>query len=171
MIVTANPDQWDGDMRTWEALASGALVLVDASHTPFPPGLALVHGGHVVFYDNRDRASLLGLLRHYLDHPEEAAAIAKRGQAFALQHHRASSRIDYVDAVVRGDPLLHAKEWRLAGQAQQQQSTETAAVALDGERVRGMAAGPPPWAAQHGSWSEPRDSVAPSGGRWAAAIG
>ena len=29
IVLHANPDSWEGDARTWEALASGALVFVD----------------------------------------------------------------------------------------------------------------------------------------------
>ena len=38
VVVTSNPTGWEGDSRTWEALASGALVMVDTMvvPTPFP---------------------------------------------------------------------------------------------------------------------------------------
>lgn len=100
-MVTANPDGWDGDMRTWEALASGALVLTDPLLTPLPFHTALRHREHLVFYDNADRDSLLSLLRHYLRHPHEAAEIARRGREFVRRHHQPGARMDYIDYVVR----------------------------------------------------------------------
>jgi hypothetical protein len=36
VVVTANPTGWEGDSRTWEALASGALVMVDTLACPLP---------------------------------------------------------------------------------------------------------------------------------------
>jgi len=32
VVVTCQPDRWEGDWRTWEAFASGALVFVDSVH-------------------------------------------------------------------------------------------------------------------------------------------
>ena len=34
IVVTCNPTGWEGDYRTWEALTSGALILVDKMITP-----------------------------------------------------------------------------------------------------------------------------------------
>mgnify|MGYP001288080589 CR=1 FL=1 len=28
IVVTCNPDNWEGDYRTWEALSTGSLVFV-----------------------------------------------------------------------------------------------------------------------------------------------
>ena len=63
IVVTCNPSFWDGDFRTWEAMASGALVFVDQMHVPV--AYPLLDGVHVVLYDNHD-GDLPGklLLRH-----------------------------------------------------------------------------------------------------------
>ena len=60
-MVTANPDEWDGDMRTWEALAAGALVVTDKTYAPLPWGEELRDGEHLIIYDNTDRWGSLGL--------------------------------------------------------------------------------------------------------------
>ena len=52
IVVTCNPSHWEGDFRTFEALASGALVFVDEMYTPHPR--PFVDGEHVVVYDNSD---------------------------------------------------------------------------------------------------------------------
>jgi spore maturation protein CgeB len=101
-VVTANPSDWEGDQRTWEALAAGALVFVDRLHAPMGGGAELRHGEHVVFYDNSDSQGLARVLEHYLHHVEEASAIAERGRAFALRHHRARNRVEYMDQVMTG---------------------------------------------------------------------
>ena len=49
---------------------------------------------HWVLYDSYDREAFLRLLEYYLEHPLEAQAIARAGQAYALQHHRTVSRMD-----------------------------------------------------------------------------
>jgi hypothetical protein len=76
IIVTCNPWRWEGDARTMEAMASGALVLVDRMLLP-PPGVA--HAQGVLFYNSTGH--LLHLLNWALQHPRQADAIAKEGMA------------------------------------------------------------------------------------------
>jgi len=97
IVVTANPTGWEGDSRTWEALASGALVMVDHLECPLPH--PLIDGVHVVYYDPMDKDAFLKTLKHYLDRPDEARRIGLQGYVHALQHHRTVNRADY---------LLHA---------------------------------------------------------------
>lgn len=94
IVVTANPSGWTGDFRTYEALATGALVFVDEIHTPTP--YPLRDGEHLVIYSTHDHAGFLRKLRFYLAHPAEAARIAANGLAFVLRHHRTVSRVDFV---------------------------------------------------------------------------
>merc|ERR1712142_890103 len=72
IIVTANPMKWEGDSRLYEALASGALVFVDAMYTPLEH--PLIHDEHVVFFDtsNNDGAKrkLFERLDFYLRNEE-----------------------------------------------------------------------------------------------------
>jgi hypothetical protein len=45
VVVTCNPGDWEGDFRTWEALASGAAVVRDRLFAPTP------HGDFGLVYD------------------------------------------------------------------------------------------------------------------------
>ena len=94
IVVTGNPSNWEGDHRTWEALASGALVFVDRTETPVHP--PLIDGVHVVVYDAHDETAFRAQLRFYLDRPDRAEAIGKRGAEFVLRHHRAVDRAEYM---------------------------------------------------------------------------
>ena len=74
IVVTCNPSHWEGDFRTFEALASGALIFVDEMYVPHPR--PFVDGEHVVVYDNSDEKAFAEKLAYYLAHPDEAAKIA-----------------------------------------------------------------------------------------------
>lgn len=94
IVVNCNPDDWEGDYRTWEALSSGALVFVDNMITPVIH--PLVHGKHVIFYDRNNRSDLKTKLLYYLNHPDLARKIAIQGNKFAIDHHKPSDRIDEI---------------------------------------------------------------------------
>jgi len=96
IIVTCNPNRWEGDHRTWEAFANGALVFVDKIYTPMTH--PLVDGKHCIFYEVSDRGlkNLRKKISYYLDHPEEAAMIAHAGHIFTMKYHRATNRIDEI---------------------------------------------------------------------------
>ncbi len=53
IVVTCNPNKWEGDHRIWEAFANGALVFVDRMWTPMVH--PLVDGKHCIFYDLSDK--------------------------------------------------------------------------------------------------------------------
>jgi glycosyl transferase family 1 len=97
IVLHANPDWWEGDSRTWEALASGALLFVDRIHAPIAH--PLIDGEHLVFYDFTvaGMAALEARIIHFLGCEPERAAIASRGRDFVLTHHRS---IDRVNAIV-----------------------------------------------------------------------
>ncbi|KAJ1628025.1 hypothetical protein T492DRAFT_164824 [Pavlovales sp. CCMP2436] len=63
IVVTCNPDDWEGDSRLGEALAAGALVLTDRMADP-PP--ILEDNTNVVFYDSVE--DMLDKVRHFLTH-------------------------------------------------------------------------------------------------------
>lgn len=94
VVVTANPADWEGDFRLWEALASGALVLVDELSTPMP--YPLVHGENVVYYTTQNKSDFLEKLDYYLNHEEERKKIAQRGYMHALRYHRTVNTVDYI---------------------------------------------------------------------------
>jgi len=70
------------NMRTFEAAACGAFQLVDAI-----PDLEelFIPGEEVILYHDTDELRRLAL--YYLDHPDEAAAIAAKAQARSLREH------------------------------------------------------------------------------------
>jgi hypothetical protein len=94
IVVTVNPTSWEGDFRLWEAMSSGALVFVD--YMSIPEQFPLVGGGHVVFYNNSNRADLWGKLDYYRAHPLESRRIAVNGYLHAMKHHRTVNLADYV---------------------------------------------------------------------------
>ena len=56
IVVTCNPDNWEGDYRTWEALSTGALTFVDNMKTPIIN--PLINEKHVIFYDRNNLLEL-----------------------------------------------------------------------------------------------------------------
>jgi len=100
IVVTCNPDPWEGDHRTWEAFASGALVFVDKMYTPTTH--PLIDGKHCIFYDLSDTGlrELRALILYYLKHTAEAETIAKAGHEFTMKYHRTSNRIDEILEII-----------------------------------------------------------------------
>ena len=100
IVVTCNPSKWEGDHRTWEAFANGALVFVDRTLTPLVH--PLIDGEHCIFYElsNRGLGELRKNIKYFMDYPEEAEVIAKTGHEFAMKHHRTSNRIDEILDVI-----------------------------------------------------------------------
>jgi len=94
IIVTANPQMWEGDSRLYEALASGALVFTDIMYTPLDH--PFVHSEHVIFFDIHPfgKKELFKKLDYYLDNARRRNQVAFRGYVHALRHHRAVNRMD-----------------------------------------------------------------------------
>jgi hypothetical protein len=102
ILFTAYPEPQDGDSRTWEAFASGALVFKDKTH--IPSAHPFVHGEHCIIYDATSTDSILeaiDLAVYYLAHESERARIASAGWAFARRHHLPASRMDEIMRWVR----------------------------------------------------------------------
>ena len=89
VVVTCNPTGWEGDFRLFEALSSGALVMVDRMGTPYHH--PLIDGEHVVYYDHTNKTDLLDKLTHALNRPHWARKVGVKGYAHVLRHHRAVS--------------------------------------------------------------------------------
>jgi len=100
IIVTCNPSQWEGDHRTWEAFANGALVFVDKLYTPMVH--PLVGEEHCIFYEASDSGlkKLGEQVLYFLKNIAEAEAIAKMGFDFTMKYHRTSNRIDEILDVI-----------------------------------------------------------------------
>lgn len=87
VVVTANPGNWEGDFRTWEALASGAAVVRDRLFAPTP------YSDLGVVYDTRSRASFDSAMDRA---HANAETLGRRTLTDALAHHRAVSRVDWL---------------------------------------------------------------------------
>src|SRR5262245_30223304 len=87
----------DLNMRFFEGLAAGALVVTDRIGN----GLADVacEGEHYVGYSSIEEA--IAVIRHYLAYDAEREAIARRGQAHAFAHHTYARRMARVLEAVR----------------------------------------------------------------------
>ena len=94
IIVTCNPKDWEGDYRTWEALSSGALVMVDRMLTPIIN--PLIDNEHIIYYDRDNLDSLKQKLFFYLKDNNLREKIAKNGNDFVLKYHKTSNRIDEI---------------------------------------------------------------------------
>jgi hypothetical protein len=99
IVVTVGPDLWEGDSRTWEALANGALVIQEELQTPLPQ--PLVDGEHIAYFSARDlhrdtmaQQEFLSTVASYLTHLDEAARIGAAGREHVLSHHRPVHRVD-----------------------------------------------------------------------------
>jgi spore maturation protein CgeB len=95
-IVFNNAARDDLNMRVFEAMASGSMLLTDAA-----PGSGLTDmfedGRHLVVYDD---GNLEAKIEHYLAHDDEREAIARAGKEEVLRwhtyDHRAATLIDCV---------------------------------------------------------------------------
>ena len=96
IVLTCNPSRWEGDKRTWEAFANGALVFVDKMYTPMTH--PLVDGKHCIFYSLSDYGleELRKKILYFLKETGHAEEIAHAGHEFTMKYHRASSRIDEI---------------------------------------------------------------------------
>ncbi|MBA7645504.1 hypothetical protein ES703_53262 [subsurface metagenome] len=102
IVVTCNPSKWEGDHRTWEAFANGALVFVDKMYTPMTH--PLVDGKHCIFYELSDSGlnELRKKILYFLEETAHADDIARAGFDFTMRYHRASNRIDEILNVIQG---------------------------------------------------------------------
>lgn len=75
-------------VRYWELPAHGCMLLSERLPIRIPHDF--VDGESAVFWDTLPE--LEEKLTHYLNHPEEARAIARAGHAHFLQHHTGSAR-------------------------------------------------------------------------------
>lgn len=94
IIVTSNPSDWEGDFRLMEAFASGALIFVDRMYVPRPS--PLLHGKHVVYYDNHNKTDFFEKLDFYRNKQEASRRVAVAGYLHAMKYHRAPNFIDFV---------------------------------------------------------------------------
>ena len=101
IVVTCNPDKWEGDHRTWEAFASGALVFIDKLYSPMVH--PLIDGKHCIFYDLSDKGleELQERILYFMQETDHAEEIANAGHEFTMKYHRTSNRIDEILDVIK----------------------------------------------------------------------
>jgi hypothetical protein len=89
IIVVTQRDQWEDHFRLFEALASGAMVLMDEM-------LSLPHslqdGESVVFFRSLDELQELAM--YYLQNTEERLEIARNGWEICMRKHRSWHRLE-----------------------------------------------------------------------------
>ena len=105
IVFTCFPHHRNGDIRFWEAMASGALVISDKVMNPvYPP---LVPGWHYFEYDAGSPHSILtaiDMAKHALGAGEaDRVKVAYEGQRFVWDNHRPLDRMAFVMAMVNGD--------------------------------------------------------------------
>ncbi len=94
IVVTCNPDRWEGDYRLYEALSSGALVLSDEMLTPVVH--PFIDHQHLVFYDRDDLGTLARSIDLLLDDEALRSKIARQGYEYAMRHHTTTNRVDEI---------------------------------------------------------------------------
>ncbi|MEM7561566.1 MAG: glycosyltransferase [Pseudomonadota bacterium] len=104
IVVTCNPDRWEGDYRLFESLASGAMVMVDTMLTPVIH--PFVDDKHLVYFDRENMDTLIKKIQRLLDRPEQCRAIAASGLNHALKYHKTENRIDEILTVAQQRLLI-----------------------------------------------------------------
>ena len=94
-IVINSCHNRDVNMRVFEAMASGALLITDEAD-----GLEDIFqdGIHLVVYRNDEDAC--DMIAHYLEHAEDREKIAKAGQELVLREHTYAKRFDEMLEIV-----------------------------------------------------------------------
>ncbi|WP_434625536.1 glycosyltransferase family protein [Azospirillum sp. B2RO_4] len=103
----------DLNLRVFEALGAGGFLVTDALSADAGLERCFTPGRHLATYRSPDE--LVELVRHYLDHPDEAMAIRRAGQAHLLEFHSPQvKRAQFFAAVFddRVDPALEVREER-----------------------------------------------------------
>ena len=96
ILVTCNPDKWEGDSRLWEALGSGCLVFVDRMFTPIIN--PLIDGKHLIYYDLTENGLeiLYKKILYYLENEDEYNKIRISGFNFLKENHLPIHRINQI---------------------------------------------------------------------------
>lgn len=92
IVVTCNPDHWEGDYRLFEALSCGPMVMVDKMITPVIN--KFINKKHIVYYNNLNE--LKYNIDYYLNNKKERIEISKLGFNHAMKFHKTSDRIDEI---------------------------------------------------------------------------
>lgn len=96
IVVTCNPDNWEGDYRLFESLSCGPLVMVDDMITPVTN--KFINNNHLIYYNNLYQ--LKYNIDYYLNNEHERRKISKSGYEHAMKFHKTSDRIDEILKII-----------------------------------------------------------------------
>ncbi len=101
----------DLNMRVFEALASGSLLITDPCPGSAQPEM-FYSGQELVTYENAD--DLLAKIAYYLDHEKEREAIARQGMECVLRAHTYRHRCEAMLKVLTGQEtsMPDPEDWR-----------------------------------------------------------
>jgi spore maturation protein CgeB len=91
IMVVSQRDNFEGHLRLFEGLVSGALVIHDRMLS-IPPGLE--ENKNIVFFDTQEE--LKEKVLYYINHPDERLAIARRGRQLAMCQSRTWHRMEQI---------------------------------------------------------------------------
>ena len=91
IIVTANPPNWEGDFRLWEALLMGNLVLCDKMLVTSIIKNPLKNKQHLVYYSNVQELEYL--INYYINNENERIKIGNEGREYCLKYHKFTDRV------------------------------------------------------------------------------
>lgn len=97
VVVSAYPQNHDGDCRTWEAMASGALVVLDTCY--IPTNHKLEDNYHILRYNAEsmlDISRVIKRIDELLKDDYAREKIANNGYEYAIRHHRPVNRLQYI---------------------------------------------------------------------------
>ena len=101
IVVTCDPDHWEGDYRLFEALACGPLVFSNKMVTPIINSFE--DGKHLIYYDrSKLDDNLKNQLIYFLENEEERLSIARKGYEHTMKYHKCSDRIDEIIRLLNG---------------------------------------------------------------------
>ncbi|MGE4194308.1 MAG: hypothetical protein AB7E51_13025 [Pseudodesulfovibrio sp.] len=98
IVFTVLPNDWDGDSRTWEALAGQGMAFLDRPVLPFENRIE--HLRHAYLFDAFSEQSVLEALAAAVDllrnQEETRAAIAREGTLHAGRFHMGLNRVSSI---------------------------------------------------------------------------
>jgi hypothetical protein len=112
IVVNVSRDDYprDANMRCFEAMAAGALLITGA-----PTELAqLGFEENVHFVTYRDAEGVSGVVARWLDRSDERRAIASRARELVLRDHTYDARVAAILCAVEGGRIAPARSWPAA---------------------------------------------------------
>ena len=92
VIVTSEPDNWEGDFRMWESFAAGAAVAMATVHAPVQP--PFLDGVHCLLFDRDAPQDVIPRIQALLDNEPTRLRMAAAAQDLVRRHHTPLARAD-----------------------------------------------------------------------------